>query len=132
MRILNRILILSIFGVFSFLLSCVIEPHNADEPKYYVKNNTSENILWDSYNSGINRAQPLKIDIEQDIFTGGGGITTVDSVIFIKEEANDTLIYRHPVYGNSQTKTNHFFERENWIELSANNYYFILTDEDFK
>ncbi|QCK16251.1 hypothetical protein DCC35_16635 [Mangrovivirga cuniculi] len=110
----------------------MIEPHNSDEPKYYVKNNTSENILWDSYNSGINRAQPLEIDIGQDIYTGGGGITTVDSVIFIKEEVKDTLIYRHPAYDNAQNKTNHFFERNNWIELSSGRYYFILTDEGFE
>ncbi|NMM50756.1 hypothetical protein [Marinigracilibium pacificum] len=124
---------LKVFGFCCFLFSsCIIEPHNIDEPQYFVRNNTSETLLWDSYNLGINRSMPLEILIDQDVYAGMGGITTVDSVIFVKKLSGDSLIYRYPTYETSSSWNNHFFERVNWIESESNVFYFTLTDEDFK
>lgn len=119
---------LVLYSVVGFY-SC--DPHDSDDIQFIVRNSTSEVILWDSYNSGENRAVLAEIAINDTYITGGGGILTVDSVILIRRMSSDSIVFRSERFGDDLNRNNHFFNPDNWAEERFNKYYLTITDRDF-
>ncbi|NMM50757.1 hypothetical protein [Marinigracilibium pacificum] len=124
MKILNRCLVS--LSVVLVLISCDIPPHNIDEIEFHFLNKTSSDIQYKTSYDGI-ESRYLTIELNDEEYTGGGGILDIDSLVFIKVNTLDTIKYINGEVG----LTNDVFNRSNWKRREHNNFYYMITDEDF-
>ncbi|NMM50758.1 hypothetical protein [Marinigracilibium pacificum] len=125
MKILNKCLVC--LSVVLVLISCDIPPHNIDEIEFYFLNKTSSDIQYKTSYDGI-ESRYIHLEKNDNAYVGGGGILDIDSLVFIKVNTLDTIKYIKGEVG----LTNDVFNRSNWKRREHNNFYYTITDEDFK
>lgn len=133
MDTVRKLIILFILFPLFPLLYCCNGPHREQDVEFLIRNGLDTPISWNSYNLN-NGGFPDFIVIEPNevFFTGGGGIVGVDSVIFVKQATEDTIVYRSASHGDVIANARHFLNVSNWREEEYNKFYYTVREEDFE
>ncbi|MCX2743649.1 hypothetical protein OO013_07225 [Mangrovivirga sp. M17] len=124
--------IIKLFLIVITTASCITDPHSSLDPKYYIVNKTTSELLFRSHNLGLMDASFTQIKPEELVNTGGGGILGVDSVQFVHVDLADTIWFRNHFNGGDTNNPNHFFNGINWEKIGKRSFQYTLTNEDFE
>ncbi|NMM50759.1 hypothetical protein [Marinigracilibium pacificum] len=120
-----------ILSISFILISCDVQPHNINEVEFYFLNKTTSELHYKiSYNGNESHYVPLEIDGKD--YTSSGSILGTDSIVFIKVNTLDTLKFINESHGGDLSTYNNVYDIFNWVKKEHNNFYYTITDEDFK
>ncbi|NMM50755.1 hypothetical protein [Marinigracilibium pacificum] len=74
----------------------------------------------------------MPFEVNDRHYTSSGSILGTDSIVFINVNTFDTLKFINESHGGDLSTYNNVYDIINWVKKEHNNFYYTITDEDFK